>query len=95
MESGQESLEDIKEALQNAKVWAPIIFIPSDHISLNPEGCYNVGVTRTSCSQLQTRYSRLCRSGTWASVHDPRRTHLATKIFFILHLDLNFFLHDT
>ena len=46
MEGGQKALEDIKEALQNAKVWVPIICLPCDHITLNPEGCYDVGVTR-------------------------------------------------
>ena len=45
MEAGQKALEDIKLALENAKVWVPIIYIPSDHISLSPEGCYDVGVT--------------------------------------------------
>ena len=44
MDAGQKALEDIKVALQNAKVWVPIIMIPSDHISLNAEGCYDIGV---------------------------------------------------
>ena len=44
MDAGQKALEDIKVALQNAKVWVPIITIPSDHISLNAEGCYDIGV---------------------------------------------------
>ena len=46
MDAGQKALEDIKVALQNAKVWVPIIMIPSDHISLNAEGCYDIGVAR-------------------------------------------------
>ena len=46
MDAGQKALEDIKVALHNAKVWVPIIMIPSDHISLNAEGCYDIGVAR-------------------------------------------------
>ena len=64
MVDGNEALDDLKEAFEQAKVWDPIIKLPTCHLSEDSNGVFNVvteNSNETKCLSNEVDVIRLMR----------------------------------